>query len=518
MSWKEEADEIERRRALARQQGGDEAIARQHERGRLSVRERIATLVDTDSFHEQGGIAGAAELDANGRLASFTPANVVHGLARIDGRPVVVGGDDFTVRGGAYSEGSLKKGLHVDQLAIQRRIPLVRLLEGGGASVKGASGTRGRSGYDFTSASPLNLLCMEALSTVPVACAALGPVAGFPAARLVASHFSVMTRNTAQVLTGGPALVERALGVSTTKEELGGSAVHLRSGVVGNVADDEAGVLDQIRRFLGYLPANVWQSAPVAECDDPLDRREEELLSLVPRNRRRAYKMRRLVELVVDHGSLFELAPLFGRSIVTGLARVKGQPVGVLANDCYHAGGAMTADGARKLRRFVELCDTFHLPIVSFVDEPGFMIGPDAEREGTIRAGMETMFAVLQTEVPWFALLVRKAFGVAAGIHLGPRATVLAWPSAEAGALPVESGVALAYRREIDEAGDPEARRRELEDEIAAAQSIFPRSEDFGVHDLIDPRETRPRLCQWVDEIQPELELQLGPRRYTVRP
>jgi acetyl-CoA carboxylase carboxyltransferase component len=152
------------------------------------------------------------------------------------------------------------------------------------------------------------------------------------------------------------------------------------------------------------------------------------------------------------------------------------------------------------------------------VDEPGFMIGPEAERAATIRHGMEAMFAVLQTSVPWFAVLVRKAFGVAAGIHLGPGGTVLAWPSAEAGALPVESGVALAFRREIEQAPDPNARRRELEDEMAAAQSIFPRAEDFGVHDLIDPRDTRPRLCDWLDEIQAQLRRLSGPRRYTARP
>ena len=178
----------------------------------------------------------------------------------------------------------------------------------------------------------------------------------------------------------------------------------------------------------------------------------------------------------------------------------------------------MTADGARKIRRFVETCDGFSLPIVSFVDEPGFWIGPEAERAGTIRHGMEAMFAVQQTRVPWAAVLVRKAFGVAAGIHLGPVATVLAWPSAEIGALPVESGVALAYRREIEAAADPEARRRELEEEMAAAQSVFPRAEDFGVHDLIDPRQTRPRLCQWVDEVQPQLRTLHGPRSYAPRP
>ena len=518
MSWRDEVDGIERRRELAREQGGDEAVAKQHERGRLTVRERIDALVDKGSFHEHGSVTGQSELDESGRLVSFTPAAVVAGVARNDGRLCVVAGDDFTIRGASYSPAGLRKGQYADELAVRRRIPLVRLLEGGGASIKGATGVSGRSGYDMTSRSPLNLLCMEAMSTVPVVCAALGPVAGFPAARLVASHLSIMTKKTAQVLTGGPALVERALGLELTKEELGGADVHLRSGVVDNVAEDEADVFRQARTFLGYLPSNVWEAAPVADTDDPSDREEEELLSIIPRNRRRAYKMRKVIELIVDRGTLFEKSALYGRDQITALARVKGHPVGVIANDCYQKGGSMSADGAQKIRRFVELCDAFHLPILSLVDEPGFWIGPDAEKAATIRHGMEAMFAVLQTDVPWLAVVVRKAFGVAAGIHLGPNATVVAWPSAESGAMPVEGGVALAYRREIEEADDPAARRREIEDEVAAAQSVFPRAEDFGVHDLIDPRETRPRICQWIDEVEPQLRLLRGPRSYTMRP
>jgi acetyl-CoA carboxylase carboxyltransferase component len=518
MSWRDEIDEIERRRALAAEQGGAESVAKQHQRGRGTVRERIEALVDKGSFREHGGIAGTAEVDDLGNLASFTPTSVVTGVAQIDGRPCVVGGDDFTIQGAAYSPASLRKGQYIDELAIRRRIPLVRLLEGGGASIKGASGVKGRSGYDFVSSSPLNLLCMEALSTVPVVCAALGPVAGFPAARLVAAHLSIMTRDTAQVLTGGPALVERALGIQATKQELGGAKVHSRSGVIDNVAEDEADALGQARRFLSYLPANVWELPPVAECDDPVSRQDEDLLSIVPRNRRRAYRMRRAIDKIVDRDSFFEMTALYGRDQITGLARLQGRPVGILANDCHHGGGSMSAQGAQKIRRFVELCDTFHLPVVSFVDEPGFMIGPDAERAATIRYGMEAMFAVLQTRVPWCAVIVRKAFGVAAGIHLGPDATVLAWPSAESGAMPVEGGVALAYRKEIADSDDPARRRREIEDEVAAAQSMFPRAEDFGVHDLIDPRRTRPLLCEWIDEVASQLRIEMGPRRYTIRP
>ena len=321
------------------------------------------------------------------------------GIARIDGRLVVVGGDDFTIRGGAYTAVGLRKGQYADELAIRRRIPVVRLLEGGGASVTGASGVRGRSGYDLTASSPLNLLCMEALATVPVVCAALGPVAGFPAARLVASHFSLMTRQTAQVLTGGPALVERALGEKLSKEELGGAEIHLRSGVVQNVAEDEPDAWRQIRA-LPRLPARerVGQPRRSLDAGDPPSRAEEELISIIPRDRRRAYKIRRVIELVVDRGSFFEMAPLFGRSLVTGLARLQGQPVGLIANDCHHLGGCMSADAAQKIRRIVELCDAFRLPIVSLVDEPGFAIGPEAERAATIRHGMAAMFAVLQSD------------------------------------------------------------------------------------------------------------------------
>jgi len=517
MSWEEEVEALLRRREAARALGGPEAVARQHERGRLTVRERIDALVDKESFREQGQIAGISEEGEDGELERFTPTNAVMGTARIDGRPAVVCGDDFTLRGGAYSPAGMQKAEYADRLSQRLRVPNVRLLEAGGASVGGVTGVKGRSGYDFVQGATSNTALLETRATVPMVAAALGPVAGYPAGRLVAAHFAIMTRD-AQVLVGGPALVERATGEALRKEELGGAEVHGASGVIDNLADDEADVWRQIRAFLSYLPSNVWEGPPVAECSDPRERAEEKLLSAVPRQSRRAYKMRRLVGWIVDTDSFFELTPGYGRSQITGLARLAGHPVGVLANDPVHQGGSMTADGAQKLRRFVELCDSFHLPIVSLMDEPGFMIGSEAERAGTIRYGMGAMFAVNQTQVPWFTVIVRKSFGVAAGLHLGPGGTVVAWPSAQSGSLPVESGVALAHGREIAESDDPEARRRELEEHYAAAQSIFPRAEDFGVHDLIDPRETRGRLCDWIDEIQPALALQRGPRHYSARP
>jgi acetyl-CoA carboxylase carboxyltransferase component len=228
--------------------------------------------------------------------------------------------------------------------------------------------------------------------------------------------------------------------------------------------------------------------------------------------------MRRLLSLVLDRDSFFELGPGYGRGQVTGLARLAGQPVGVIANDCRFYAGAMAADGSRKLRRFVDLCEAFHLPVLNFVDEPGFMIGGDAESAATIRFGAEALFAVVQSSVPWASVIVRKAYGVAAAAHFAPDAFVLSWPSAEGGALPVEGGVAVAFRREIAAAPDPDTRRRELEEAFAAGRSAFPRAETFGVHDLIDPRRTRPALCDWIDWIQPLLREHVGVKRHTIRP
>jgi acetyl-CoA carboxylase carboxyltransferase component len=518
MSWKPEVEEIERRRARALEMGGAEAVEKHHARGRLDVRQRIHALVDRDSFSEWGLIAGASSPEDG---SDYQPTGVVLGTARIEGRPVVVCGDDFTIRGGAYTDAGLKKGLYAEELAVKRRIPIVRMLEAGGASIAGTGGaTRGRSGYDWTAPPMLNVRAMESLQAVPVVCIALGPCAGFPAGRLVTSHLSIMTRDTAQVLTGGPAVVAQAMKENVTKEELGSAEIHGRNGMVDNVAEDEADALRMAQRFLSYLPSHCGERPPRFDVGDRRNRREEKLLKIIPRERRRAYRIRKLIELVVDQRSFFEIGALWGRSQVTGLARIDGYTVGVLANDCHHDGGSMTADGAAKIRRFVELCDLFHVPIVSFVDEPGFAIGTEAEKAGTIRAGMNAMFAIMQTGVPWFACVLRRSYGVAQGIHLGPGATVVAWPSAMSGALPVESGVALAFRREIEAAEDPEKRRAELEEEMARAQSVMPRAEEFGVHDLIDPRETRPRLCDWVGEIQTALaeHARAGAPRYSIRP
>ncbi len=512
MSWEDEAREIAARREAAKAQGGPEGIRRQHEKGRLTIRERIDQLADKGSFQELGEGAGAPEFDDEGNQTGFSPANFVLGFAKVGGRRIIVGGEDFTLKGGSPNPAGLRKSVYSEQVALQYKVPLVRLHEGGGGSVAGSGGGRrgGRPAGDPVFSTPRFLSVAKTLGTIPVACAALGPVAGMPAARLVSSHFSVMAKN-AQVLIAGPAVVERATGHKTTKEELGGPDVHAKSGVIDNVAADEEAALQEIRQFLSYLPSNVWEAAPETACDDPLDRAEDMLLDLVPRERRKPYNMRKLIKAVADKDSWFEMTRKYGPSLVTGLARFGGRPVGILANDCTFYAGAMTADAARKTRRFVDFCNTFNLPVISFVDEPGFMIGPDSEKSGTIRAGAEAIAAVMHGRVPWASVIVRKVFGVAGAAHFADGAHVFSWPSAETGALPVEGGVAIAFAREIAAADDPDAKRLELEEMLASAQSPFPRSEGFSIHELIDPRETRAKLNEWLDWAWPTLDHQRGP-------
>jgi acetyl-CoA carboxylase carboxyltransferase component len=520
VNWQPELDELRRREALARKMGGEERVARQHASGRLTVRERVERLFDPDSFHETGALAGRATYADGGELDDFLPANVVIGSGRIDGRRAVVQGDDFTVRGGAADAAIWQKMVYAERMAHDLRLPLVRLVDGtgGGGSVK----TLEQTGFSYVPPLPGFELVVRNSATVPVVAAALGPVAGLGAARVVCSHFAVIVRGTAQLFVAGPPVVAAAMGETPDKEQLGGARMQSRVGAVDNVAEDEDDALDQLRRFLSYLPPNAWEAPPLLDADDPPDRREEELLSLVPRDRRRTYKARRILELVLDRGSVFELGRRYGRPLITSLARLAGRPVGVLASDPEHYGGGLTADASEKLARFVDVCDQFHLPVVNFVDQPGFVIGTEAERAGTIRRGARALYAVHQATVPWVSILVRKVYGVAgAGHGDGSRLNLrYAWPSGDWGSLPIEGGLEAAYRRELDAAKDPAALRAEIAARLEAVRSPFRTAERFSVEEIIDPRDTRPLLCDWAERAHELVrhELPAGPKARGPRP
>ena len=519
MSWEPELEELRRREALARRMGGEERVARQHASGRLTVRERIERLFDAGTFHETGAIAGWGSYEG-GELADFLPANVVVGQGRVDGRRAVVQGDDFTLRGGAADAAIWQKMVYAELMASELRLPLVRLVDGtgGGGSVKSLE----TMGFTYVPYIPGWDVASANLSRVPVVAAALGPVAGLGAARVVASHFSGIVRGTAQLFVAGPPVVAAAMGESPDKEELGGSRAQTRAGAVDNEAADEDDALAQVRRFLSYMPANVWEAPPVVPCADPRERREQDLLSIVPRERRRPYKARRILEAVFDQGSVFELGAPFGRSLITALARLDGRPVGVLASDPNTYGGGLTADASEKLTRFADVCDQFRLPVVNFVDQPGFVIGTEAERRGTIRRGTRALVAVYQASVPWVSVLVRKVFGVAGAAHGKAHGLNLryAWPSGDWGSLPVEGGIEAAYRRELEAAEDPAALRDEIEGRLNAVRSPFRTAERFGVEEIIDPRDTRPLLCDWAERAHElvRYDLHEGPKRRGLRP
>jgi acetyl-CoA carboxylase carboxyltransferase component len=521
MSWEPELEELRRREELARRMGGAERVARQHASGRLTVRERIERLFDAGSFHETGALAGRGSYDERGELSEFVPANTVVGQGRIDGRRAAVQGDDFTIRGGAADAAIWQKAVYAERLAHDLRIPLVRLVDGtgGGGSVK----TLEQMGFSYVPPLPGFDLVVRNLSIVPIVAAALGPAAGLGAARVVCSHFSVIVKGTAQLFVAGPPVVAMAgMGEAPDKEELGGARLQARAGGVDNVARDEDDALDQVRRYLAYLPANVWEAPPVALATDPAERRDEELVSIVPRDPRRPYKMRAILEHVLDRGSIFELGAAYGRPTITCLARLGGRPVGVLASDPEHYGGGVTGDAADKTARFVDVCDQFHLPVVNFVDVPGFVIGSAAERAGTIRRGARGLFSVMQASVPWVSILVRKVYGVAgAGHGDGSRLNLrFAWPSGNWGSLPMAGGLEAAYRRELEAADDPAALRAEIAARLEAVTSPFRTAERFSVEEIIDPRDTRPILCDWAERAHELVrhELHAGPKARGLRP
>lgn len=516
--WAPELGELRRREALAKRMGGPERIARARAAGRLTVRERIALLLDPASFEEYGALAGFATYQ-NGELTDFLPANCVMGTGRIEGRRVVVCGDDFTVRGGAADASVAGKQVYPERMANELRMPIVRLVDGtgGGGSVKSYL----KTGHTYVPANPGWNVVVDNLSRVPVVAACLGPVAGLGAARVVTSHFSVMVRGTSQLFVGGPPLVEHAMRQTVTKEELGGWEIHTReSGAVDNVADTEEEALRQCRLFLSYLPSNVWQLP--ARCTGPASAPAgaEELRSIVPRNRRQVYDARRILQLVFDQDSVFEAGRGFGRPAITCLARLDGWPVAVMASDPRFYGGGLSAAASDKVTRFIDLADTFHLPVVNFVDQPGFVIGVEAERSGTIRRGARALAAVYQASVPWVAIIVRKVFGVAGAAHGNPQALNLryAWPSADWGSLPVEGGIEAAYRRELEAAADPEALRAEILATLEEFRSPFRTAEAFGIEKIIDPADTRRLLCEWIAMAYEVMAPDVGPRARGMRP
>ena len=519
MSWEAELEELRRREALAREMGGADKVKRQHDGGRLTVRERVDGLVDAGSFHEIGAIAGKAEYDDDNELKSFLPANCVFGRATVDGRPIVVCGDDFTVRGGSADATIKEKPQMSERMAHDMRLPIVRIIEGsgGGGSVRTIE-TTGRANLPGGAGTSSRFDLMAAnLGTVPVVALGLGSVAGLGAARLAASHYSVMTKDTSAMFVAGPPVV-KGIGQDLSKQELGGWKVQTRAGGVDDAVDSEEEAFERARQFLSYLPSSIYEAPPRGPVEDDPERRDESLISAIPKERRRAYKMRPIIESIVDRGSFFEMGKMFGRSVITGLARLDGYPVALMASDPMHMGGAWTSESCQKIVRFVDMAETFHLPIVYLADCPGFNIGLAAEEAATIRHGVRAMSSINQTTTPWCAIVVRNAFGVAGGahVHVGRHCTRYAWPSGWWGSLPLEGGIEAAYRAELDAAEDKDAELAKIEKRLEDLRSPYRTAEAFWVEEIIDPRDTRPLLVDFARLAQKATRT--GPTAFSMRP
>jgi acetyl/propionyl-CoA carboxylase alpha subunit/acetyl-CoA carboxylase carboxyltransferase component len=507
----------------------DPGVVRQRKRGKLTCRERIDMLLDPGSFREVGSLTGFASYDDEGRVSDFTPANHVGGWGKIEGRVGIVCADDFTSRGG-HSDGAIgAKSTYLDRLSLELKCPSVRLLDGssGGGSVASMVPAQNREGDSHAEESSGAIkagrprvtggggsfltphlgsaMFAKQLAQVPVVNVLLGSVVGIGAAKAVLGHFSVMVRDIAQLFVAGPPVVAHAVGYDVTKEELGGWHIHCCNGSVDNLAETEADAIAQTQRFLSYLPSSVFEAPPVLAPDpaDPMDRRDEELFTIIPRKRTTTFDMRRAIRLMADKGSFFEVGPLWGTDQIVGFCRFNGYPMGILASDSRHAnGGAMTADGCDKLKRHIDLCDLFHIPMLNLIDNPGFAVGIEHERTGTIRKGGEWMIAFAQIEVPIFTVIMRRSFGVAGNnfaTPLGHASARVCWPAADVGGIPPEGGIEAAYKRQLAEASDPAALRAEINARIESARGPIGPLNRFQMEEMIDPRDTRRWICEWLE-------------------
>jgi len=515
MSWQKSIEELRRRERLAEKMGGEEPVSRQRGRGKLTVRERVAFLADPGSFHEIGKIAGNAIYGPDDELEQFTPSNSVMGRAQLNGKSTVILADDFTVRGGAADASIWQKMVQAIKMAAEYRLPLVQMIDGtgGGGSVKMLE----KDPRTYIPETPGWNEITHGLTQVPFVSLALGPCAGMGAGRVAASHFSVMVKELSQVFVAGPP-VAIALGEDVTKEEMGGWKIQGQNGTVDNVVNSEAEAFETARRFLSYLPASVHELPERTQPSDAADRREESLISIVPTDGKTPYKPRKIIEAAVDKGSFFEIGHDWGRGIVCGFARLDGYPVGILAGDPFFLDGAWTADVCDKVARHMDLCSQFHLPVVHFVDCPGFAVGVKAETAGVTRAGVRAMTAIYQADVPVCSIVIRKAYGLAGSAMMNQSRTKwrYCWPSGDWGSLPMAGGIEAAFRKELAEAEDPDALKAQLYKKFDAIRSPFRTAESFYAEEIIDPRDTRPLLVDFIHHAWRTLTP--GERRIGFRP
>lgn len=494
--FKKEPEELKQRRRQALQMGGPDKVKRQHQQGKLTARERIELLMDPGTFQEYGLLA-THQSHRPEMADKITPADgVITGFGRIDGRRAGVIAEDFTVLGGSVGLTHAMKKIRMVGIATQERVPLVWLLDGAGARAEEFIGEGLPSVFH-------HLMIARMSGVAPQIGVIMGPSAGDSSLIGSLLEFIIMVKGTGMMAAGGPPIVLAATGEQVSKQELGGVEVHcVISGVADNPAEDDRDAILVTKRYLSYLPNNAWEYPPSIPPDDDPERKDDELLEILPSNPRQTYDMKRIINCIVDRGSFFEIKPLYAQMMITGLARINGHPVGIVANQPLVYAGAITAKAAQKERHFIDLCSAYHIPLVFLVDVPGVMTGPDSEREGALRYGLAVAYSLGWANVPKITIVVRKAFGFGGSAMCGYGAgqtLTLAWPSADFGSLPMSGGLLAAYGADLATSKDPKVLEKQLEEAYKKYCGPYPAAAIFNVDDVIDPRETRPRITRALD-------------------
>ena len=495
-----------------------EAVAKRRANDMGTARERIEQLVDKDSFREIGALVEPDRSNELSRDLQAPADGVVTGTAMLNGRQASVVSQDFTVLGGSIgTNADAKMGRLINRTA-DRGTPLVMLLEGGGHRIQD-----GMNSAHFAAASPVFHSISKLSGWVPNVVAMMGQGFAGPTAYASLADFVVMVRGKSTMGIAGPALVKAGTGQEISKEELGGATRQVdQQGIADLAVDTEEECLAAIKQFLSYLPSNAGEPLPMVSCDDPIDRRDDKLLDLVTSNSRKVYDMRKVIKIIADKASVFEIKPTYAKNMLTCFARLGGRPVGIFANQPMQKGGVLDAAACEKAAHFIALCDAFGLPLVSLIDIPGISIGPAAEDTSLGRRSGRLFFEMGIATVPRVSVVLRKGYGGGYYAMGGGRAfdadAAFAWPTAEICAMSIEGAVDVAYRKKYQAAEDPDAARQQMIDDIKAQTGAIDAARDFGIDDVIDPRETRQRLIETFNACPPRRPDRSPPRFRPISP
>jgi propionyl-CoA carboxylase beta chain len=487
---KEVIEELERRRDTARLGGGKARIEAQHKRGKLTARERIELLMDENSFEEFDTYVEHRCTEFGMEKARIPGDGVVTGWGTINGRVVYVFAKDFTVMGGSLSEMHARKMIKIQDMALRNRAPIIGLFDAGGARIQEGVDALGGYGEVFTR----NVL---ASGVIPQISVIMGPCAGGDVYSPAMTDFIFMVKDTSYMFVTGPDVVKTVTNETVTAEELGGARVHTtKSSIADRAYENDVEALLQMRRLMDFLPSNNLDGVPELPTQDPADREDYSLDTLIPDNPNKPYDIKELIRKVVDEADFFEIQEAYARNIVVGFARMEGRTIGVVANQPMLLAGVLDSDASRKAARFVRFCDCFEIPIVTFVDVPGFLPGTAQEYGGLIKHGAKLLFAYAEATVPKVTVITRKAYGGAYDVmsskHI--RGDVnYAWPTAEIAVMGAKGAAEILYRSELGDANRIKARIDEYQKRFA---NPFVAAERGYIDEVILPHGTRRRICR----------------------